>query len=167
MSNTTKKNRIRPVHKEDLAFCLNVIRSSFATVAKEFGLTEANCLNYTGFMTLEKLEKQLIEGAIMFGLFEGDRITGFFALSDKGNGIYELKNLCVLPERRHKGYGRLIIDFARNKVRELGGKKITIGIIEENTLLKNWYAENSFAHMGTITLPHLPFTVGFMEMEVL
>ena len=41
-------------------------------------------------------------------------------------------------------------------------EEITIGIIEENTVLKNWYADHGFVHTGTKKFPHLPFTVGFM-----
>ena len=45
----------------------------------------------------------------------------------------------------------------------LGGTKIKIGIIEENNILKKWYLNNGFAHIGTGKFDSLPFTVGFME----
>jgi hypothetical protein len=51
-------------------------------------------------------------------------------------------------------------------VKELGGHKISIGIIEENTVLKRWYSNNGFIHLGTKTFDHLPFTVGFMEAVI-
>lgn len=45
-----------------------------------------------------------------------------------------------------------------------GAARIHTGIIEENERLKRWYLANGFVHMGTRVFPHLPFTVGFLEM---
>ena len=47
-----------------------------------------------------------------------------------------------------------------------GGNKISIGIIEENAKLKDWYLKLGFNHISTRKFKHLPFTVGFMEMEM-
>ena len=44
--------------------------------------------------------------------------------------------------------------------------KIKIGIVEENTVLKEWYKTFGFVHTGTRKYEHLPFTVGFMELEL-
>jgi ribosomal protein S18 acetylase RimI-like enzyme len=78
-------------------------------------------------------------------------------------GVYELNHLAVLPEWRHYGYGRRLLDFCKAKVRELSGEKISIGIVEENTRLKDWYASNGFIHRGIKKFEHQPFTAGFME----
>jgi len=43
---------------------------------------------------------------------------------------------------------------------------MTIGIIEENEKLKKWYSDLGFVHIGTKKFEHLPFTVGFMEIDV-
>ena len=40
---------------------------------------------------------------------------------------------------------------------------IKIGIIEESTVLKNWYISNGFVHTGTKKFDHLPFTSGYLE----
>jgi hypothetical protein len=52
------------------------------------------------------------------------------------------------------------------KIKESGGYKINISIVEENTVLKNWYAEYGFNHIGTKKYDHLPFTSGYMEIEL-
>ena len=42
-------------------------------------------------------------------------------------------------------------------------------IIEENPTyeeLKEWYEKIGFVHTGTQKFEHLPFTVGFMEIEI-
>jgi len=49
----------------------------------------------------------------------------------------------------------------------VGGELIiTIGIIEENTRLKEWYKAYGFVHTGTKKFEHMPFTAGFMELNV-
>ena len=77
-----------------------------------------------------------------------------------------MNDVSILPDYRHFGYGKELLDFCKDKVREFGGNKITIGLIEENTILKEWYIANGFVHTGTKVFEHLPFTVGFMEWEV-
>ena len=43
---------------------------------------------------------------------------------------------------------------------------ITIGILEENKVLKEWYIKNGFVCNGTRKFEHLPFTVGFMSCKI-
>ena len=37
--------------------------------------------------------------------------VGVCAVTDEGNGIYELKNIAVKPEFQHNGYGKMLIEF--------------------------------------------------------
>ena len=157
---------IKQIKEGDFPECLDTIRKSFQTVADEFGLTPENCPTNGAFMPLTRLENDYKKGDKMYGLYEGDNIVGFVQLVKKENGIFELEKLAVLPEHRHKGYGKQLIRFSEDKVSELGGTVIAIGIIEENTRLKDWYTQNGFAHTGTRAFSHLPFTVGFMEMKL-
>lgn len=155
---------IKQVEETDLPECLETIRRSFRSVADDFGLTPENCPTNGAFMPLERLANDYKNGDKMYGLYEGSGVVGFVQLAEKENGVFELEKLAVLPEYRHKGYGGQLIRFSEKKVAELGGSTIKIGIIEDNKRLKDWYAQNGFAHTGTRTFAHLPFTVGFMEM---
>ncbi len=157
---------IKQLKYADLESCVKVIRESFATVARDFKLTEQNCPNHTSFIKLEKLQNQFNKGSQMFGYFCDDVIVGCVSLTKIDNLTYELSNLAVLPEHRNKGYGKELMDFGKAKVKELGGDKITIGIIEENAALKDWYAAYGFVHTGTQKFEHLHFTVGFMELTI-
>lgn len=150
--------------QEQLEICLDIIHRSFITVADDFHLTKENCPSHTAFISLENLEKQYAQGRAMF-LYEksGEKI-GYFSLK-KNSDTTELDNLAVLPSCRHLGIGREMIDFAKEYANEhLHANKLTIGIIEENTVLKKWYESLGFVHTGTKKFPHLPFTVGFMEI---
>ena len=157
---------IRPLTAEHLSQYADVIRHSFATVAKDFGWTRENCPGHTSFVTDERLASKIKDGYFSFGLCVGEKIFGFVSLTDMDGSAYEMNDVSILPEWRHYGYGKRLIDFCKEKVKELGGAKITIGIVEDNTVLKEWYAANGFIHTGTKNFDGLPFTVGFMEWKV-
>lgn len=157
----------RVTRKKDLSDCLVVIHESFRTVAEEYGLTEENCPSHPAFMKPDKLRKQFAERRPMFLLKTADgHFAGYFSLHWQEDGIAELENVAILPDYRHQGFGQLMIDKAKEIVHQNGGAKITVGIIEENTALKNWYQSLGFQHLGTKRFDHLPFTVGFMEINI-
>lgn len=157
---------IQVENKVQLNICLEIIRNSFITVAEEFGLTENNCPSHTAFMTLKKLVKQFEEGRPMFLFYQEDVPVGYFSLTKCNDEVWELNNLAILPKNRHLGYGKAMVDYAVETVKNYGGNKISIGIIEENTILKNWYLKLGFNHISTLKFEHLPFTVGFMELNL-
>ncbi len=149
--------------KEQLNICLDIIHKSFITVADEFGLTKDNCPNHTAFMPIDKLIRQYESEADMFLYQYNGEYVGYFSLVNNGESV-EMNNLSVLPEYRHLGIGKDMIEYAKEyTVNSTSAKKITIGIIEDNTILKNWYSSLGFIHTGTKRFDGLPFIVGFME----
>lgn len=153
-------------NKEQLNICLEIIHSSFITVAEEFGLTENNCPSHTAFMIIDKLETQFDAGRPMFLFYQGDIPVGYFSLAKCSAEEWELNNLAVLTEYRHLGIGKSMVDYAVKMVKSYGGNKISIGIIEENIKLKQWYLKLGFTHISTRKFESLPFTVGFMEINI-
>ena len=151
---------------ECLLDSLKVIKDSFITVAKEFNFTEQNCPSNPAFTNLEKLHIMRDNSISMFGLFEEGRQIGFVALEKTHHNIIYIERLSVLPEFRHKGYGKTILDFIFSYVKAQGAKKVSIGIVNENLLLKNWYISYGFKETGVKKFEHLPFTVCFMEKIV-
>ena len=157
---------IKKLEPSDLPLAARVIRAGCAGVAKDFGLTEQNCPGHTAFSTTaERLLTQHGWGWLMYGLFENGRLIGYVSVSNESDGVYEIHNLTVLPESRHKGYGKRLLDLCKAVIGEKGGRKIVLGIIEENTVLKNWYAANGFVHTGTKKFERFPFLCGYMEWE--
>ena len=59
-----------------------------------------------------------------------------------------------------------MLNFAKETVKNLGGNTIKIGIIEESTVLKEWYIANGFVHISTKKFDHLPFTSGYLEYHL-
>ncbi|MDP4145470.1 MAG: GNAT family N-acetyltransferase [Bacillota bacterium] len=157
---------IRQIERDEIELCVQVIRKSFETVAQEFNLTKENCPGHTSFIQIEKLYEQYDEGRRLFGYLHNDIIVGYFSLGKNDGGNSQLENVAVLPEYRHKGYGKEMIFFAMSKAREMGSNKMVIGIIEENTKLKDWYSNIGFIHIGARKYNNLPFNVGFMEIQL-
>ena len=156
---------ISAVKTEELSICLDVIRQSFRTVAEHFGLTRENCPKHTSFMQLYFLETQKKWGWQMYALYDGETMIGYMSLSKEDDGVYELHNLAVLPAYRHKGLGKRLLDYAKDVVKTSGGHVIKVGMIEESTVLKNWYIANGFVHIGTKKFDNLPFTSGYLEWK--
>ena len=158
---------IRPLTADRLPDYANVIRNSFATVARDFGLTKENCPYHPAFISDEALVKKIKDGYMTFGYFVGDTLFDFVAITNMGGGIYEVNRLSIFPEWRHYGYGKRLLGFCKEKVKELGGEKINIEIVEENKVLKEWYAANGFVHTGTEKFEGLPFLIGHMEWRAI
>ncbi len=80
--------------------------------------------------------------------------------------LYYIEKLAVLPEDRHSGFGRMLMDLALDHVRERGGKTISISLIDENRVLKRWYQDYGFVETEVRRFEHPPFAVCFMEKRV-
>jgi len=151
------------VQRSDLEKCLDVIRASFATVAQEFGFTQENCPGHSSFMKLDRLERDFGFGNPMYAYEADGRFVGFVSLRPMEDSC-EMKLLAVLPGYRHAGIGRELVEHAkRTASEEFHKNKMTIGIIDEATVLKAWYAGLGFQQTGAQKFEHLPFTVGFMQ----
>jgi ribosomal protein S18 acetylase RimI-like enzyme len=103
---------------------------------------------------------------VFFGLFCGDVQIGCVALEKAKDHIFYMERLAVVPEHRHKGYGKELTDFVFKYTGSQGGKKVSIGIINENIELKDWYTKYGFTETSIRKYDHLPFTVCFMEKRI-
>ncbi len=162
---------IREAEEYELDNCACIIRESFADVAEAFALTRENCPTNGAFIGTERLVTERQRGSRQYvlevqGKAEISAAKGFAALSPKRDKIFELEKLAVLPQYRHRGYGRALLDFAAERAASFGAVKITIGIIHKNTRLRNWYADYGFISTGTAEFSHLPFLVEFMELSL-
>lgn len=155
---------IREINQDDIAQCVNIIRESFITVANEFGFTEDNASRFTAFATtIECLDWHLNgEHRPMYGYFDDNKLVGYYSLLLQDNQECELNNLCVLPEYRHSGIGYILLNNAFDNARKMNCKKMNIGIVEENQVLRKWYEKYGFVHIGIKKYDFFPFTCGYM-----
>ena len=159
---------IKVVDVKDITECVNVIRESFLTVANELGFTEENAPRFTAFATTEeRLMWQLEnEHRPMSAYYDDGKIVGYYSLAILEEHKCELNNLCVLPSYRHNGIGEQLLNHAFDMARDLNCAKMNIGIVEENKVLKCWYEEMGFVHIGIEKFDFFPFTCGYMEREI-
>ncbi|MFC1948943.1 GNAT family N-acetyltransferase [Chloroflexota bacterium] len=152
--------------KDALGRSARLIRDSFRPVAVEFGLTRENCPTHPSFVSVGQLRQFKEKGLKLFGLFLDDRQVGFVAVEQADESLYYMEKLAVLPDCRHNGYGVELVRFVIDYIKSRGGEKLSIGIINEHTVLKDWYKGMGFKETGTMDFAHLPFTVCFMEMDL-
>lgn len=159
---------IRKVTQKDLAECVDVIKSSFLTVANDFGFTADNAPRFTAFaITKERLRWHLEnEKRPMFAFIDNEKIIGYYSLALQANNQCELNNLCVLPQFRHQKIGEKLLLHAFDTAKSLGCTKMNIGIVEENQRLRMWYEAHGFSHTGTQKFDFFPFTCGYMTQEL-
>lgn len=155
---------IRQINAEDIDRCVQVIRDSFMTVAETFGFTRENAPRFTAFATTrERLQWQFQEGRPMYVWEEDAEIVGYYSLHLQGERKCELNNLCVLPGYRHRRIGEKLLEHAFSQAAERGCSSMFIGIVEENTWLRQWYEAHGAVHVGTEKFDFFPFTCGYME----
>ena len=161
-------NMIREIKDNEIKQCVNVIRQSFQTVADEFGFTEENAPRFTAFATDEAkvLMWKNEQHRPMFGYFENDVLIGYYNLALTPEGECELGSLCVLPGKRHSGIGDALLEDAISRARALGFGKLNLSIVEENKVLRKWYEDHGFVHVGTKKFDFFPFTCGYLERSI-
>jgi ribosomal protein S18 acetylase RimI-like enzyme len=152
--------------EQELETSASVIRASFLTVAREFNITPENAPTNAAFIKHADLLKMRERGIAMFGLFEDKAQIGFVAVEKADGGIFYMEKLAVLPEYRHRGYGRTLIDFVCEYVKNEGGSAISIGIIDHHSVLKNWYRACGFTITDTKSFGNLSFKVCFLSRTV-
>ena len=159
---------IREVKREDIPTCVNLIRGSFMSVADEYGITKENAPRFTAFaISDDRLYWHMDqEHSPMFVAEENGVICGYYSLLIQENGECELNNLAVLPQYRHLGIGKQLLEHSFTVAKNTGCCTMNIGIVEENTVLRKWYEENGAIHIGTKKFDFFPFTCGYLKREL-
>ncbi|MEK7352972.1 MAG: GNAT family N-acetyltransferase [Chloroflexota bacterium] len=160
------KSTIREISDPaEFAGSARVIRNSFKMVAEEFGLTRENAPTHPSFLTVRWLKEKKSDDVKYFGLFLDNRQIGFVVIEKSDEDIYWVEKLAVIPAYRYGGFGAKLVGFAIDYIRGHGGKKVALGMMNEHTVLKNWYKKLGFREISTRKYPHLPFTVCYMERD--
>jgi diamine N-acetyltransferase len=160
---------IRELHsEEELHNCVTLLRASFGTVAHEFGLTEASASTNAAFTTQDNLKRHVEKGLRLYGMFCASSLVGCIAIkrSKLEEPIFYVERLAVAPERRHRGYGDQLLSFALERIRLSGGTIASIGVMDNNEILKTWYLSKGFTQHDCRRIAHLPFKVCFMSRNV-
>lgn len=159
---------IRPIVRDEIPQCVNVIRESFLTVAKELDLKKETSPRFTGFsIGEERLYYQFdIEKRPMLCICENGEIIGYYSLSPMDDGQCELNNLAVLPKYRHRGIGEMLLKDGLRRAKELGAERVFVSIVDTNLKLRAWYEELGFKYMGARKFDGFDFLCGDMVKNI-
>jgi diamine N-acetyltransferase len=152
----------------NLSAIVQILNVSHGTVARDFGFTKDNNPTNNAFIDESTLRIQLNKGIDLYTLSQDEVWIGCIAIekSSKEADTFYIEKVSVVPEFRNQGFGVRLMDFATSKIKELGGKNISIALIDSNTKLKNWYGLQGFKETGTKDFEHLPFRVCFMRRRI-
>jgi len=165
----TARVQIKPViTQEEYSLSSKILRESYAAVALDYGLTASNCPSNGAFINDDELQHKKNDRLEYFLAMLDRHPIGFIAIEQAFNTpeIFYIEKVAILPEYRRKGCGKQLMDFATDRIRNSGGREISLGIIAANTSLKNWYLKQGFVDAGEKNFPHLPFTVCFLRKEL-
>ncbi|MGI6029147.1 MAG: GNAT family N-acetyltransferase [Candidatus Heteroscillospira sp.] len=102
----------------------------------------------------EDMIDRYLDRGVMFVLDDGG-VKAECVVTDEGNGVLEIKNIAVAPRSRRRGYGRLLIEFVRQRYQDrfqtlqvgTGDSPLTIPFYEacgfvESHRVKNFFTDN-------------------------
>lgn len=95
------------------------------------------------------------KGSVAMGLFyktkkpfvqmEGDKVVGLLVLEiDKKKEYYNIDIIIIDKKYQNKGYGKLMVKWAVDYLKEAGAKKLSIGVSRENLGAKKVYLNAGF-----------------------
>lgn len=102
----------------------------------------------------------------MFSYFISEKIVGFLEFHILENSTLKIDNIVILPEYRNMGIGTKFLRYLKEFCKNNGYTKLTLGMIDDNTMLKKWYIKNGFSESHKVKFPKAPFTTVYMEMTV-
>jgi predicted N-acetyltransferase YhbS len=155
--------KIRTAARKDVALLTEIIRSSFRDVADRFNLTPENCPKHASNCKAEWIKKDMERSVTYFLLEDEGYASGCIALERPNSELIYLERLAVLPDRRKRGFGKILVDHVLNQAKLAGVKRVSIGIIAAQLELKKWYQKIGFVETETKEFAHLPFLVTFMS----
>jgi N-acetylglutamate synthase-like GNAT family acetyltransferase len=158
--------KIREARKTDISQIAKVIRKSYHTVAKRYGLNTENCPKHPSNCSSAWVEGDLERGVKYYVVESESEIIGCMALEKASEQICYLERLSVIPSKRNNGVGMSLVKEFIKKAHDIGANTIGIGIISKQEDLKKWYQKIGFVQTGHKTFPHLPFDVTFMEYNL-
>jgi N-acetylglutamate synthase-like GNAT family acetyltransferase len=154
---------IREAVGADISTLVEIIRNSFHGVAVRFGLDEHNCPKHPSNCEVPWIKEALEKGVRYFILESEGLPCGCVALEQASPDLCYLERLGVLPDQRRRGYGRALVEHVFYEAQERGSCRVDIGIIADQTELKEWYEKIGFVEEKITVFPHLPFKVLFMS----
>ena len=128
---------------KDSKIIKGILNKAFITVALQFNYTKENAPKFPAFIESNIIENGINNGLKMYGYYLDNQIIGCIGYSFYKDNMYFIERLATLPEYRHKGIGKTLMEYVENKIKENDGEIIEIHVVDEiKTLPFNSYVMN-------------------------
>jgi len=150
----------------DSKIITDILNKAFITVAQQFNFTKENAPTFPAFINSDRIDGFLHNGLKMYGYKKNDLIIGCVGYSCYRDQVYFIERLATLPEYRHLGIGRKLMEFIENKIIETGGRIAEIHVVDKNIVLREWYKKINYAEIRVDEIKTLPFNSCVMNKEL-
>lgn len=158
--------KIVPGRVTDAAKIAFIISKANKDVAELFDLTSKNAPKHPSFYTPHWVLSDFNRGEQYF-LYADDGVEkGCVAFEQPDTETAYLNRLSVLPRFRHNGIGSALVQHILDYADSKSILTVSIGIIAEHDVLKQWYLKLGFIEGDTRKFEHLPFNVQYMRYDL-
>ena len=75
----------------------------------------------------EDMIARYLDRSALFALYDGDVLRTVCAVTDEGDGVFEIKNLATEPSSQRQGYGAALVAWVVRRCRDRGGRRLLVG----------------------------------------
>jgi N-acetylglutamate synthase-like GNAT family acetyltransferase len=151
----------------DSKIIMDILNKAFMTVAKQYNFKKENAPTFPAFISSDRIDTFLNNGLKMYGYKTNNQIIGCVGYSYYQDQIYFIERLATLPEYRHSGVGKNLMQFTENRIKEIGGKIAEIHVVDKNTTLREWYKKLDYVEIRVDEIKALPFNSCVMNKELI
>ncbi|HET9825004.1 MAG TPA: GNAT family N-acetyltransferase [Chitinophagaceae bacterium] len=102
----------------------------------------------------ESLQKQMRDGSQFIIVYDEGEAVGYAAYFPKGDGIYKLDKIYVLPSQQGKGTGKFVIDYVLNEISKEGATALQLQVNRNNK------AKGFYEKLGFVVIDYREFDIG-------
>jgi diamine N-acetyltransferase len=155
------------VEINDSKIITDILNKAFLTVAQQYNFTKENASTFPAFINNDRIENSLNNGLKMYCYKNDSQIIGCVGYSFYKEQIYFIERLATLPEFRHLGVGKKLMQFVESKIMEIGGKIVEIHVVDKNIVLREWYKKLNYMEIRIDEIKTLPFNSCVLNKELI
>ncbi|QKF82353.1 GNAT family N-acetyltransferase [Halarcobacter ebronensis] len=149
---------------DDAKLISSIISKANKDIANKFSLDINNCPKHPSFYTTQWVLSDMQRQEEYFLYKKDKEVVACVAFENPREEVGYLNRLSVIPSYRHKGIGEELVKYIFEYAKSKNIKRLSIGIIAEHQVLKQWYIKLGFKESNKKSFPHLPFEVLYMNI---
>ena len=150
----------------DSKIITDILNRAFLTVAQQFNFTKENAPTFPAYIAPDRIDIFLNKGLKMYGYKIDNNIISCAGYSNYKENIYFIERLATLPEYRHLGVGKKLMEYLEKKIKDIGGKIVEIHVVDKNIILREWYKKLNYVEIRIDEIKTLPFNSCVMNKEL-